>query len=51
MPDIKHKLCQHKDRTHKMQRLYKRENGRFVPVAWMYVPGPRTGAERQIMGT
>ena len=35
MPDIKHKLCQHKDHAVKMQRLYKREGGRFVPVAWM----------------
>jgi len=41
MPDIKHKLCQHRDHATnrvsiiKMQRLYKRESGRFVPVAWM----------------
>lgn len=33
--DIKHKLCKHKDRDHKMQRLYKRANGRFIPCAWM----------------
>ena len=33
--DIKHKQCQHKDRAHKMQRLYKRENGKFIGCAWM----------------
>jgi len=33
--DIKHKLCKHKDRDHKMQRLYKRINSKFIPVAWM----------------
>jgi hypothetical protein len=34
--DIRHKLCKHSDRLHKMQRLYKRNNGKFVPVAWIY---------------
>lgn len=33
--DIKHRVCQHKDRAHKMQRLYKRENGKFIGCAWM----------------
>jgi hypothetical protein len=33
--DIKHKLHEHKDRAFKMQRLYKRVNGKFIPVAWM----------------
>lgn len=33
--DTKHKLCRHSDRSPKMQRLYKRENGKLVPVAWM----------------
>ncbi len=33
--DIKHKLCKHSDRAHKMQRLYKRVNGKFIPCAWM----------------
>jgi hypothetical protein len=33
--DIKHKLCKHFDQSHNMQRLYKRDNGRFVPVGWM----------------
>jgi hypothetical protein len=33
--DIKHKLCKHKDRAHKMQRLYKRVNGKFIPCAWI----------------
>ncbi len=27
--------AKHKDRAHKMQRLYKRDNGRFIPCAWM----------------
>lgn len=33
--DVKHKLCEHKDRANKMQRLYKRDKGRFIPVGWM----------------
>ena len=33
--DIKHKLHEHKDRAFKMQRLYKRVKGKFIPVAWM----------------
>jgi len=45
MPDIKHKICTHTDRTVKMQRLYKREEiqnpttgekkKKFVGCAWM----------------
>jgi hypothetical protein len=33
--DIKHKLHQHQDRSHKMQRLYMRVAGKFIPCAWM----------------
>jgi hypothetical protein len=33
--DIKHMLCKHSDRTYKMQRFYKRVNGKFVPCAWI----------------
>jgi len=33
--DIIHRLCKHKDRDHKMQRLYKRVNGKFIPVGWI----------------
>ena len=33
--DIKHKLCKHKDREVKMQRLYKRICGKFIPCAWI----------------
>jgi hypothetical protein len=35
MSDIKHKLCNDADRSHKMQRLYKRVDGKFIPCAWM----------------
>jgi len=33
--DIKHKLCKHSDKSYKMQRLYKRVDGKFIPCAWM----------------
>jgi hypothetical protein len=33
--DAKHKLCKHKDREIKMQRLYKRGEGKFIPCAWL----------------
>lgn len=34
--DIKHKMHKHPDGTeHKMQRLYKRIDKKFVPCAWM----------------
>jgi hypothetical protein len=33
--EIKHKICKHLNRAHKMQRLYKRVNGKFIPCAWM----------------
>jgi len=33
--DVTHQVCQHLDHAHKMQRLYKRVNGKFVACAWM----------------
>jgi hypothetical protein len=33
--DIRHKLCEHKDLAHTMQRLYKRVNGMFITCVWM----------------
>jgi hypothetical protein len=33
--DIAHKLCKHSDKSHKMQRIYKRDYGKFVPFGWM----------------
>ena len=38
-----HKLCQHKDRAVKMQRLYKREGNKFIPR--VDVPGLWTDAK------
>jgi hypothetical protein len=33
--DIVYKLFTHSDKSHKMQRICKRDNGEFVPFAWM----------------
>ena len=33
--DIKHRFCKHSDREHKMQRIYNRDNGKFIPFGWV----------------
>jgi predicted RNA-binding Zn-ribbon protein involved in translation (DUF1610 family) len=37
MPDIKHPKCDHPKCGAKMQRIYKREDSRFVSIGWICV--------------
>jgi len=33
--DVKHRVCKHREQEIKMQRLYERVDGKFIPRAWM----------------